>query len=572
MNMYERLSAERKALQAANEMPAFWSTGSWQMFKAKYLYQAKTPKEQYQRIARTAAKHINVYPDWWEGHFGKGYTWEDAFFNVLWQGDLSASTPVLANMGTNRGLPVSCSGNYIEDSIDGFYSAKREIAILTKYGFGTASYLGKIRPRGAPISTGGVANGPLPVITGIVKDMEDVSQGNTRRGAWAGYIEIDHPDFWEIVHHLENQPDDLNIGWIITEDFKNKLDSFDDEAIRRYQAAMKTKAIVGKGYKFFPYKAEKLRPQMYKDLGLDVVAPQLCNEIMLHSSPEYTYTCVLSSMNALRFDEWVNTKAVFVATVFLDCVVSEFIEQASKIPGLEKAVAFTLKGRALGLGVCGFHSYLQKNLMEFGSFEAHQFNNELFGHLHDESLEASKWLAEALGEPEWCRGYGVRNTHRTAVAPTKSTALIMGGVSEGISPDPAMTFTQMTAAGEVDRINPILLEMLKSAGLATPENIQEIIDAQGSVQGVSWLDAKMKGVFKTAFEINQLDIIRLAAARQRKLCQGQSLNLFFAGDESEEFISYVHQVAYDNPFILGLYYFYSKAGVTASKGECTACQ
>lgn len=256
-------------------------------------------------------------------------------------------------------------------------------------------------------------------------------------------------------------------------------------------------------------------------------------------------------------------------TVFLDCVAAEFIKKAKKIKHLEKAVRFTQKGRALGLGLCGLHTLFQQRNIEAESFEAHMLSQEIQAHIWDESLRASQDMARILGEPEWCKGYGLRNTHRIAIAPTKSTALIMGGISEGIGFDPAMTYTQMTSAGEIDRLNPILLERLKEYGMYTPEIVQSIVDHKGSVQH---LDFPNKEVFKTAFEINQKAIIRLASARGKYIDQWQSLNLYFAEGEDEEWIAEVHQEAFEDPNILALYYIYSRSGVQASKGECVACQ
>lgn len=572
-SLYEKLSNERKKMQAAGEMQDWWSTPAWQLFKSKYLYDAKTPKEQYTRIAVTLAKHIEgYYPEWWVKEFGEDYLWVDAFFDQMWNGNLSGSTPVIANTGTDRGMSVSCSGNVVANSVYGIYSAKQEVAVLTKEGFGTASYVGNIIPRGMKSDRGVVSNGVVPWIQGFVKDMVDVSQGSARRGAWAAYIEVEHGDFHELCHYLKEAPDGLNIGWIISEEFIQRLEAGDEEADERFKTMMVTKMVTGKGYFFFTDKVNNRRPEMYKYHGLKVLAAQLCNEIHLHSSEDLTYTCVLSSMNAARFDFWEHTKAVFIATVFLDCVAAEFIEKAEGVPGMEKAVAFTKKGRALGLGVCGFHTYLQIKRWSFDSNEAYAFNNRLFKHIHDQSLEASQWLASVFGESEWCVGYGVRNTHRTAVAPTKSSAFLMAGISEGINPDPAMTFLQLTPAGEVDRANPVLLELMKERGVYDKKHMQELTDAQGSVQGVDWLTQHEKDVFKTAFEIDMGVVLKLAAARQRYLCQGQSLNLFFAAEEDEEYIAAVHAEAFRNPLILGLYYNYSKAGVTASKGECEACQ
>ena len=239
---------------------------------------------------------------------------------------------------------------------------------------------------------------------------------------------------------------------------------------------------------------------------------------------------------------------------------------------MEKAVAATEKGRAIGLGAGGFHTYLQSHEMEFGGIPAHLFNGRVFKHIDEESLKASQWLAQELGEPEWCKGHGVRFTHRMAVAPTKSTALIYGGISEGINPDVAMSFTQLTAAGEVDRVNPTLLALIKSKGLDVEKCIQDTVKSQGSVQHVDWLNDDEKRIYKTAFEINQRDIIRLAANRQKYIDQGQSTNLFFAGNADEKLISEIHQEAFENENILSLYYVYSSRGVVSSSSECEACQ
>lgn len=571
-SLYEKLSNERKKLQASGDMPDWWSTGAWQLFKAKYMYQAKTPREQYQRIAKTMAQYIEgTYPDWWEV---EGYTtWEQAFFDEFWCGNLSGSTPVVGNAGTDKGMSVSCSGSVIPNSINGIYEAKREVAVLTKHSFGTASYIGNIQARGTPTGKGQVAAGVLPVIKGFVHDMEYVAQGG-RRGAWAAYLPLEHGDFYEVVKYLEEAPDGLNIGWIVTDNFIKRLDNDDEDAVDRFQEHMTAKMKTGKGYHSFIDKINARRPQIYVDMGLYVVAPQLCNEIHLHSSEDLTYTCVLSSTNAAMWkqNEIKGSKSVFIHTVFLDCVAEDFIRKSEGVSGLEKARRFTQLGRALGLGVCGLHTLFQKERISFESMEAHMLNNEIFKHIHDQSLEASQWMAKALGEPAWCKGYGVRNTHRTAVAPTKSSALLMGGVSEGINPDPGMTYTQLTPAGEVERANPILLEIMKERGVYDDKHMQEIIAAQGSVQKVDWLTPEEKQVFKTAFEIDQKAILRLASARQHYLCQGQSLNLFFSADEDEEYIAEVHAEAFHDPMILGLYYCYSKAGVTASKGECEVCQ
>ena len=564
-NLYEKLSNERKELQAKGLVPEWYSTGAYQLYKEKYEYQTEgqSVKGQFNRIAETAAKHL---PDNMKEEA------KDKFFEMLWKGWLSPSTPVLANMGTNRGMPVSCSGTVVEDSIDGFYSNLREVSLLTKYGFGTASDLSHIRPRGSKISVGGKASGVIPVIKQHVQAMREVAQGTARRGAWAFYLDIEHGDFPEVVEYLLNEPDDLNAGWIVHQSFIDRLEQNDPDAIVRYKRALKVKMVTGKGYWFFVDKANAKSPQIYKDKGLKINNSQLCSEIMLFNDNQNTYTCVLSSMNVALWDEWNKTDSVYWATVFLDCVASEFISKAEGIPGLEKAVKFTKEHRALGLGQCGLHTLLQKKMLSFEGFDAHMLNLEIAEHIYKEAQNATKDLAKILGEPLMCKGYGVRNTHLIAIAPTKSTALLMGGVSEGINPDPAMSYTQTTSAGEVDRTNPILLDLMKSKGVYSKKHISQITDKQGSVQHVDWLTNEEKQVFKTAFEINQKAVLRLASTRARYIDQWQSLNLFFDANEDESWISEVHKEAFLDPNMLALYYVYTQAGVQASKGEvCEAC-
>lgn len=247
----------------------------------------------------------------------------------------------------------------------------------------------------------------------------------------------------------------------------------------------------------------------------------------MYKGEDHTFTCVLSSANVVKWDMIKSTDAVYWMTIFLDCVASEFISRAEHVKGLESAVRATKRGRALGLGQCGFHTLLQQRMIPFEGLEAHMLSQEIAKHIWDETLRASQDMAIELGEPEWCEGFGIRNTHRVAPAPTKSTALLMGGVSEGVNPDPAMTFTQSTAAGEVDRINPTLLTLMKKKGVYTKQNIAQVTEAFGSVQHVDWLDTYEKSVFKTAFEIDQMAILRLASARGKFIDQWQSLNLFF---------------------------------------------
>ena len=556
---YEQLSVERKKLQEEGSLPGWYSTLSWQMFKSKYAVEGELGvKGRFETIAKTLAVHAPK----------DGRNWEEEFFNVLWKGWLSPASPVLSNTGTTRGLNVSCSGGYVGDSVDSFYTALREQALLSKHGFGCSGVFSDIRPRGSFISGGGAASGVVPVIEDFATMTAKISQGGNRRGSTASYLDIEHGDFNELCDKLLAEPDGLNIGWILTDSFIKKLEEGDKEANERFSRTLYVKMVCGKGYYFKVDAANRARPQMYKDLNLDIKASNLCSEIMLHSSEEYSFSCILSSMNLSKYDEWKDTDAIFVATVFLDCLCSDFIEKAKDIAGLEKVVAFTEKGRAIGLGVLGFATLLQKNRIPYESLDAQFLNDEIFSKLHDQSLEASKYLAEKLGEPDWCKGYGVRNTHRTALAPTKSTSILMGGVSESVFPDPGMAFEQSSAAGGMKRVCGELYKIMVERGVYNKKTIDDIIANLGSVQHVEWLSADEKWVFKTAFEIDQEVILRYASQRQKYICQGQSLNFFFA--EDEEKISKVHTKALLDPNILSLYYVYSRSGVVVNN-ECLTC-
>ena len=561
-SIYDELGIERKQLQQDGKLPKWVTTASWQMLKEKYLTKEYPDLQSvYSRISKHASQYTDNQP-----------LWETKFFDLLWNGYLAASTPVLSNMGIGVGCPVSCSGGVVADSVYDFYGAQQEAAILSKNGFGTSGYLGGIRQRGSQINgIKGGASGVLPVFKDFIQMSRDISQGSQRRGAWAGYIEIDHGDYHEVINHISKYPDDANVGWIVSDKFIERLESGDIDAIERYQKAMKLKMITGKGYFFFVDKVNKQNPRMYKDKGFLVKASNLCTEITLFSDNDHTFSCVLSSMNCSLFDEWKDTDAVFDATVFLDCVNQDLIEIGKKTPGMEKVVRFAEKSRALGLGMLGFHTYLQDQMIPFESMDAYYKNTEIFKHLNSESLRASEWMSKAFGEPEWCIGYGLRNTHRIAIAPNLSSALICGSVSQGIEPIYKNAYVQNTSAGKVDRVNSTLLNLMKEREVYSTETVQDIIKNNGSVQHVEWLSDHEKDVFKTAFEISQFQIIKLASGRQRYIDQAQSINLFFSADESEEYISEVHKVAFLDPYIKSLYYIRSESGVSTNKDECIAC-
>lgn len=408
--LFEQLSRERKDLQTKGYYPSWFTTQGHQMFKDKYMHEDTYLLGRHKTIAKTLVRYL---PTSIQDHY------EQVFFDLLWSGKLSAATPVLANCGTDRGLTVSCSGQHIADDVDSFYSNLRETALLTKYGFGTSGGFSTIRPRGAAISKGGTANGVRPVIDDFFIATNKISQGSSRRGSFAAYLDIEHDDFDECIQDLFINTDGKNYGWVIKDSFINKLQSGDEEANRRFKEIIYLKLIHGKGYFFFVDRANRHRPEMYKEHGLDIKASNLCSEVVLHSGPDYTYSCILSSINLTHWDEIENDNTIFDATVFLDCVTSDFIHNASSIPGLERVVDFTKKGRAIGLGVMGLHTLLQSKSIPMDSMEAHLLDGTIFKRLHDESLRASQWLATIQGEPEWCKGYGVRNTHRCVTGDTE---------------------------------------------------------------------------------------------------------------------------------------------------------
>lgn len=575
-NKYERLSHMRKQLQADGLAPEWMSTASYQLLTGQdYLDTAETPKDMYLRIAKQAAELTEFDIPTYFGYD----TWFEAFFDIMWKGWLSPSTPILTNMGNSRGHPIACSGTYLGDSIVSFYEARKEIAQLTQRGYGTSWCLDPVRPRGSKISKGGEANGIMQPASGVVQDMKDISQG-TRRGNVGQYLNPLHTDFDELCDQIIADDDGWNIGWNLTDEYNDLYRTDKDRADLIWKKMLKAKMVKGKGYFYFLDKVNRARPKMYVDRGFYVRHSNLCAEIALMSDKDHSFTCVLSSMNVAKYDEWKNTYAVQLATIFLDAVISDMLIKAKNEPGFERIIAFTEKSRAIGLGQLGQSTYFQMQSWSFGNFQSIQFNQMLMKHLDTESLIASKLLAKEVGEPEWMIGYGERFSHRLALPPTKSTAIIQGGISEGIGPVYANVYGQDTAGGTVFRINPVLLPIMKDRGQYTEAVMERIAKAQGSVQGESWLTDHEKEVFRTAYEINQETILLMGSHRQRIMSaggggQGQSLNLYFTAEESEEEISRLHHLAYEDECLQSLYYVHSlneESTYKVDKSTCSACE
>ena len=555
------LNQEKKARVLAGDIPEWYSTQGYQMYLSKYAYKNQTVKERFRAIAQTLSKHM----------YADAAYWEQRFFDLMWEGILSPSTPALANLGTDRGMPVACSGQVIGDSVESFYGKLQETALLSKWGFGTSGDFSRIRPRGSPISRGGIATGATVVMHDFFTCASKISQGGTRRGSFAAHLDITHGDFHETIQKFNLDPNGKNYVWTITDEYVNALKGKDKEALSRFNEMLATKRHLGKGCLFFKDKANRQRPLMYKDKGLLIESTNLCTEIMLHSSLEYTFSCIIASLNLLHWDKIKITDAVFVSLVFLDCLCSEFIQVSEGIVGLESVREFTRKGRAVALSAMGFHTYLQSKNIPYDSLEAQFINSEMAAFIDKESLRASKYLASLFGEPEWCKGYGVRNTHRIAYAPTKSTSVLMGNVSESWFPEPALIYDAPSASGELRRMSPILYKLMQERNVYTTQNVTDIIKHLGSVQHVDWLTKHEKRVFKNAFEIDQRILYRYTKQRQKYVCQGQSLNFYIPEDGSEDLLSELITLCVLDEDILSQYYVYSRSGVVI-QDECTNCQ
>lgn len=551
-----------KELKSSFQAPEWLTEEGFITLTKGYLLPGETPKDMYRRVAKAAASYLP----------SDHQKWEDDFFNIIWNNWLCLSTPVASNFGTKRGLPISCFGSYVDDSIFSIFEKNLEVAVLSKHGGGTSSFLGDVRGRGAEITGGGSSNGTTSWVEVLKTTVNQVSQNGIRRGQHATYIPIEHNDFDEFVD-IRKHLDGIHLGVCVSDLFLEKCSQGDTESLRRWFKLLKARMETGEPYILFTDKVNKQNPEMYKKQNLSVKASNLCSEITLHSDSDHSFVCCLSSMNLSKWDEWKDTNAVFLATVFLDCVMEEFIKKAEKIKGIESAVNFAKKSRALGLGVLGYHTYLQKNMIPFDGLQARIFNHSWSKFIKMEAQKASEWMSSELGEPEWCRGSGMRNTHLLAIAPTTSNAIISGGVSQGIEPIVANAYVQKTAKGTFIRKNPTLEQYLEFHNLNNNEIWEKIIDNNGSISDLPELSEEVKEVFKTAYEINQKEIIFQANQRQKYICQSQSLNLFFAADESPEWIHKIHKEAALAPNIKSLYYVRSMAGIKAEKAEaCKSCE
>ena len=564
---------------SVNPIPNWLSEEGKATLGRGYLLPGETPRDMHMRLAGHASKVLNR-PDL-----------EDDLFQIFWNGWLGPATPVASNFGTSRGLPISCYSVHLDDSVNSIYSHLKEVAQLSKHGGGVGVYMGDVRPAGAPISGGGKSTGVVPWAQQYDLAARVVSQGGVRRGSFAIYLPIDHPDVPELLiakDHSKGDPRrfiDSNIGLTVTDDWIESMLSGDKAKQELFSEVMKTRLISGSPYLVFIDNVNRQNPECYKERGLEVSTSNLCSEITLFTDDGHSFVCVLSSLNLARYDEWKDWRGQSGLSVpelsiyFLDAVVEDFVHKAGRITSMGRAVRFAQKSRALGLGTMGLHLLYQKRGLPFASDEARALNIEVHELIKSQALNASRELAKCYGEPEWGAGSGLRNTHLLAVAPTRTNAVISGAFSQGVEPIDANYFVAKQAKGTFIRKNPVLEEKLCELGV--PEEIWDsILDAKGSVQHLSCLSEKDKEVFKTAREIDQFEIVKQAADRTPFICQAQSLNLFVDPEISAEELVRLHLSAWKNG-VKSLYYLRSTslvakkakkpAAKVITKDDCPYC-
>lgn len=488
---------------------------SEQMLNRGYLLKGETVEGAIDRITIAAAKRL-YKPEL-----------QPAFKEMIIKGWISFSSPVWANMGTQRGLPISCFNTHIPDSIEGITHKLGEVIMQTKIGGGTSGYFGELRHRGTAVTDNGKSSGAVSFMKLFDTAMDVVSQGGVRRGAFAAYLDIDHPDILEFlqIKDIGNPIQNLFFGVCVSDYWMQEMIEGDTEKRKIWAKVLESRQQKGLPYILFSDNVNRNKPQVYKDKNMSINASNLCSEIMLPSSFEESFICCLSSMNLELYEEWKDTRAVRLAVYFLDAVLSEFIEKTEGNYYLKSARDFAKKHRAIGLGALGYHSYLQKNMIPFESIKAKQFNHEVFKFISEETRKASQELATIYGEPELLEGYGLRNTTTMAIAPTTSSSAILGQTSPGIEPFSSNYYKAGLAKGNFMRKNKYLKALLQEKSMDNEEIWRSILLTHGSIQHLDGLTQEEKDVFKTFKEIAPSEIITHAAQRQKFIDQSQSLNL-----------------------------------------------
>lgn len=488
---------------------------SEQILNRGYLLKGETVEGAIERVATAAAKRL-YKPELAE-----------PFIEMIERGWMSLSSPIWANMGTQRGLPISCFNVFIPDSIEGITHKLGEVIMQTKIGGGTSGYFGSLRERGSAVTDNGKSSGAVSFMKLFDTAMDTISQGGVRRGAFAAYLDIDHADIEEFIKikSIGSPIQNLFTGVCVPDYWMQEMIDGDTEKRQVWAKVLESRQQKGLPYIFFSDNVNRNKPQVYKDANMRIHGSNLCSEIMLPSAQDESFICCLSSMNLELYDEWKDTEAVKLAIFFLDAVLQEFIEKTEGNHYLAAANRFAKRHRALGLGVLGWHSYLQKNMIPFEGLEAKMKTTEIFKHIQDRADKATQELARIYGEPELLREYGRRNTTTLAIAPTTSSSAILGQTSPGIEPFASNYYKAGLSKGNFMRKNKYLAKLLQEKGMDNEDTWRNIMLNQGSVQGLDGLSEHEKAVFKTFREISQLEIIQQAAIRQKYVDQAQSLNL-----------------------------------------------
>ena len=543
-----------------------------------YLLNGESPRDAYNRVCTTVARRLDR-PELAE-----------TFFKYIWKGWLCLASPVLSNTGTDRGLPISCFGIDVADSINDIGKKNLEMMLLAKHGGGVGIGINQIRPAGAKITGNGTSDGVVPFCKIYDSTILATNQGSVRRGAASVNINIDHSDFEEWLEIREPKGDvnrqSLNLHQcvVVGDKFMRRLEQGDQEARRKWGRLLQKRKATGEPYILFKGNTNKNNPQAYKQNGLKVHMTNICSEITLHTDESHSFVCCLSSLNLAKYEEWKDTNLIYDATFFLDGVMEEFIQRAKGLAGFENAVRSAQKGRALGLGVLGWHSYLQEKGIPFEGLLSQFETRKIFSQIKIESERASMDLAETYGEPLWCVGTGMRNTHLRAVAPTVSNSKLSGNVSPGIEPWAANVFTEQSAKGTFIRKNPTLESLLEDVGLNNEEIWDKILEDGGSVQGIERLDDILIGdhdipakeVFRTFKEINQLELVNQAGIRQQYVDQSVSLNLAFPSEATPKWLNKVHMDAWKKG-VKTLYYVRTESvlrgdiAANAMDPSCLSC-
>jgi ribonucleoside-diphosphate reductase alpha chain len=565
------LIADYTQWERGKDYPEYFDEISLATISKGYLLPGETPKKAYRRVAAATAMRLNR-PDL-----------ENKFFKIIWNGWLGLASPVLSNMGTDRGLPISCFGVDTPDSIRGIGLTNAELMKLTSVGGGVGISLSRIRPRGKEIKGNGKSEGVVPWAKIYDSTIIATNQGNVRRGAASVNLDINHADIDEFLEIRRPKGDPnrqcLNLHQCVVVDdvFMRKLESRDQPSMERWAKVLKARMETGEPYIMFKDNVNKANPISYMMNNLDVSMTNICTEITLHTDEEHSFICCLSSLNLAKYDEWKDTDTVQLSVYFLDGVMQEFIEKTSGKESMVRTNNHAKKGRALGLGVMGWHTFLQQKGLPFNSIASTAHTHNIFSKIKNEAEAASRQLAVEYGEPLWCRGTGMRNTHLLAIAPTVSNSVITGGISAGIEPLPANIYTFNGAKGTFIRKNKVLEAMLESKGQNKDEYWDQMLRDNGSVLGLpdSVLSPDEKELFLTFPEINQLELVRQAAIRQRYIDQTQSLNLSFDPQDSPKWINQVHMEAHKLG-IKTLYYLRTdsviKGDLGSRQAECISCE